>query len=51
MFSTKTSEVEVLCKIRNFIQFPKVEMFRKRTGNGVSTENVQRVQKAHFLSV
>ena len=27
-------------KYGNFIQFSKAEMFRKRTGNGVSTENV-----------
>ena len=27
-------------KYGNFIQSSKAEMFRKRTGNGVSTENV-----------
>ena len=40
MFSTKTSEGRQCVKYGNFIQSPKAEMFRKFTGNGVSTEYV-----------
>ena len=40
MFSTKTSEADALRKVRKFHPIFQSGMFRKRTENGVSTENV-----------
>ena len=47
-FQQKRQRWKHCVKYGNFVQSPKAEMFRKHTGNGVSTKNVltERLSKS-----